>query len=186
MKIGLMGSHGVGKTSLCLQLTAELKSRGVDVEMVREIARACPLPINQETSVQAQEWILHTQIAEELVASQQHDVVVCDRSLLDHYCYLVQIAGSQRVWETLLDTWLPTYGLLVHVPVISPPRFDGVRVIDPRFQEEIDLMLDGMITARGLRPLRLSEHLKETWIETIVTRLLPVVEPTLPLFTDSA
>ncbi len=67
-KIAFIGSHGVGKTTLCYGLAARLKARDVAVEVVHEVARRCPLPINEETSVAAQSWILHTQIAEELVA----------------------------------------------------------------------------------------------------------------------
>ena len=50
MKIALIGSHGVGKTTLCFELAAEFKRRGADVEMVREVARSSPLP-RSSTSV---------------------------------------------------------------------------------------------------------------------------------------
>ena len=96
MKIAMIGSHGVGKTTLCFELAAALKRRNADVEMVREVARRCPLPINQETTVAAQEWILHTQIAWEIDAAGNSEVVLCDRSVLDNYCYLVHAAGSLR------------------------------------------------------------------------------------------
>jgi shikimate kinase len=39
MKIALVGSHGVGKTTLCFELAAALKRRNADLEMVREVAR---------------------------------------------------------------------------------------------------------------------------------------------------
>ena len=68
-KIALIGSHGVGKSTLCFGLAARLKARDVSLEIVHEVARRCPLPINEQTSREAQSWILHTQIAEELVAS---------------------------------------------------------------------------------------------------------------------
>jgi len=43
MKIAFVGSHGVGKTTLCFDLAAQLKRRGVNVDMVKEVARASPL-----------------------------------------------------------------------------------------------------------------------------------------------
>jgi len=184
MKIALIGSHGVGKTTLCYELAARLKRRNVDVEMVREVARRCPLPINQETTVAAQQWILHTQIALEIEAAAGSEVVLCDRSALDNYCYLVHAAGTLPIWEKLCDHWLPTYDLLVRVPVWSRPSFDGVRAVDPAFQEQIDLLLDGMISARGLRPLRLDEHEPDRWGRQIVDAVLPHLEPTLPLFPE--
>ena len=50
-------------------------------------------------------------------AAAAHDTVLCDRSVLDNYCYLVQAAGSLRSWDQFLDYWLPTYDLLVKVPI---------------------------------------------------------------------
>jgi hypothetical protein len=184
MKIALIGSHGVGKTTLCFELAAALKRRNMDLEMVREVARRCPLPINQETTVAAQEWILHTQVAWEIEACASHETVLCDRSVLDNYCYLVHAAGTIRAWEQFFDHWLPTYDLLVHVPICGHPSFDGVRAVDPSFQETIEVYLEGMVAARGLTPLRLSADERGRWCETIVNHLLPRLEPTLPLFSE--
>ncbi len=182
MKIALVGSHGVGKTTICFELAALLKRRNVDVEMVREVARRCPLPINEQTTVAAQEWILHTQICDEIEAGSRHEMVLCDRSVLDNYCYLVHAAGGSPVWERMLDYWLPSYDLLVSVPIWTHPTYDGVRSVDTRFQEQIDLLLEGMISARGLRPLRLDGGREDDWGKDILEQLLPHLEPTLPLF----
>ena len=182
MKIALIGSHGVGKTTLCYELAARLKRRNVNVDVVREVARHCPLPINQETTAAAQAWILHTQISFEIEAAATHDVVLCDRSVLDNYCYMVHAVGTQPMWEKVFDHWLSSYDLLVHVPLWSRPSYDGVRAIDPAFQQQIDLLLEGMITARGLRPLRLADNRSELWGADIMERLLPRIEPTMPLF----
>lgn len=182
MKIALIGTHGVGKTTLCFDLAARLKRRNVDVDIVREVARRCPLPINQETTVAAQEWILLTQIAWEIEAEAVHETVLCDRSVLDNYCYMVHAAGSHSAWERMFDYWLPTYDLLVHVPMWSRPSYDGVRAVDPGFQKQIDDLIEGLIAARGLAPLRLDPDRQDDWGEDIMEKLLPELEPTLPLF----
>lgn len=184
MKIALIGSHGVGKTTLCFELAAALKRRNADLEMVREVARRCPLPINQETTVAAQEWILHTQISWELEADSVHDIVLCDRAVLDNYCYLVHSVGTLQAWEHFLDHWMPTYDLLVYVPISERPSYDGVRAVDPGFQSQIELLLEGMITARSLSPLRLDSRSRAGWCPKIVDALLPRLEPTLPLFSE--
>ena len=126
-KLAMIGSHGVGKTTLCYGVAARLKALDLGVEVVHEIARRCPLPINQETSVDAQAWILHTQIAEELVASHRYPVVVCDRSALDNFVYLLLAAGPHEPLEHLVEAWLPTYDLLVYVPIHDGLRSDGIR-----------------------------------------------------------
>ncbi len=182
MKIALIGSHGVGKTTLCFELAARLKRRNVDVEIVREVARGCPLPINQETTVDAQEWILHSQVAAEIVAAAVHDAVLCDRSVLDNYCYMVHAAGAQKIWERFLDYWLRTYDILIHVPLWVRPTYDGVRAVDAGFQEQVELLLEGMIAARALRPVRLDPDHRDGWGQLIEDLLLPQLEPTLPLF----
>ena len=50
-------------------------------------------PINEGTTYDAQAWILHTQIAEEIAAAASNEVVICDRSVLDNYAYLVARVG---------------------------------------------------------------------------------------------
>ncbi len=182
MKIALIGSHGVGKTTLCFELAARLKRRGLDVDIVREIARSCPLPINQETTREAQEWILHSQMAAEIEAAARHEIVLCDRAVIDNYCYMVHAVGSSPEWEGMLDHWLPTYDLLVHVPIWARPAFDGVRAVEPGFQEQIETLLDGMLTARGLNPMRLEPADHDLWGRQILDQVLPRLEPTLPLF----
>ncbi len=122
-KIAFIGTHGVGKTTLCYGLAARLKSKDVVLDVVHEVARRCPLPINETTSVAAQSWILHTQIAEELVAAARHPVVVCDRSALDNYVYLLLAQGNQSDLDVLVDSWMQTYDLLIFVPVVGRADF---------------------------------------------------------------
>src|SRR4029450_12079509 len=101
MKFAFIGTHGVGKTTLCFELAALLKKRDRVVEMVHEVARFCPLPINRETTTDAQSWILHTEIAAELEAAHKAEIVICDRSGLDNYCYMLQ-AGKAPMLEPLV------------------------------------------------------------------------------------
>ena len=137
MKFAFIGTHGVGKTTLCFELAALLKKRDRIVEMVHEVARFCPLPINRETTLDAQSWILHTEIAAELAAQHKAEIVICDRSVLDNYCYMLQ-AGKAPMLEPLVKWWTDTYQLLIKVPIVAPPGFDGLRDTDTAFQRKID------------------------------------------------
>src|SRR5574340_1090917 len=96
IKIAFIGTHGVGKTTLCYDVGAALKKRGLHVDMVKEVARLSPLPINRKTSLEAQTWILATQVAEEIRSASLHDIVICDRSALDNYAYLTFACGRQK------------------------------------------------------------------------------------------
>jgi nicotinamide riboside kinase len=166
-KLAFIGSHGVGKTTLCYGLAARLKARDVAVEVVHEVARRCPLPINEATSVAAQSWILHSQIAEELVASARYPVVVCDRSVLDNYVYLLLAAGRQQGLEDLLASWLSGYDLLVHVPIVDPLSLDGIRSPDPSFQRAVDERLQRELAERDLAALRLDPRARGEWLATV-------------------
>lgn len=184
MKVALIGTHGVGKTTLCFELAARLKRRDLDVELVREVARHCPLPINRRSTEASQAWILHTQMAWELEAEANHHVVLCDRSVLDNYCYLLYAAGPQLHWEPILARWLPTYSLLVKVPLWTSPRWDGVRDTDLAFQKAIDELLDQEIARRQLEVLRLEVTQRPVWGDVVMKALEPLVCQTPPLFPE--
>ena len=166
-KLAFIGTHGVGKTTLCYGLAARLKRRDVALDIVHEVARRSPLPINAETTAAAQRWILHTQIAEEIVAAARYPVVLCDRSVLDNYVYLLVAAGTDREFEPLVSGWLPSYDLLVHVPVLDTPAPDGVRAADPGFQRAIDARLNAEVAARGLAVLRLDPSERVRWVDQV-------------------
>lgn len=167
LKIAFIGSHGVGKTTLCYGLAARLKRRDVGVEVVHEVARRCPLPINEETSIAAQSWILHSQIAEELVAQARYPVVVCDRSVLDNYVYLLLAAGRQEGPEGLVEYWLRGYDLLIHVPIVEQPSPDGVRSADPGFQRAVEEKLCRELVDRGLEALHLDPAARPDWLDSV-------------------
>jgi nicotinamide riboside kinase len=166
-KIAFIGSHGVGKTTLCYGLAARLKAMDVSLDFVGEVARRCPLPINRGTTLSAQSWILHTQIAEELVAGERYEVVICDRSVLDNFVYLILAAGSQPSLKELVDHWITTYALLVRVPITEDPTADGLRSTDPVFQRAVHERLGEEIEQRNLEVLDLEGIERRHWIEVV-------------------
>ena len=181
-KIAFIGTHGVGKTTACYGLAARLKARDISLDVVHEVARRCPLPINEETGVASESWILHTQIGEELIAQARYPLVICDRSILDNYIYMLLAAGKQEGLEPLIDYWMTTYDLLVHVPIVEDPRADGVRATDPAFQMAVENRLRAELEKRGLESLRLDPEAREGWLEEVQAvvdeRLQP---PQMPL-----
>lgn len=181
-KIAFIGTHGVGKTTLCYGLAALLKRRDVALDIVHEVARRCPLPINSATTDAAQRWILHTQIAEETVAAARYPVVICDRSVLDNYVYYLLAAGREPTLDRLVSDWLSTYDLLVHVPLLKLPQPDGIRAADPSFQRAVAERLAAEVADRKVATLPLDPSDGEGWLAQVeaaaLTRLAP---PQLPL-----
>ncbi len=169
MKVALIGTHGVGKTTLVYGLASRLKRTDVQLEVLVEVARRCPLPLNEQTSLAAQSWILHTQIADETYAETRSPVVLCDRSVLDNYTYLLLAAGPQPHLEPLIDRWLETYDLLVHVPIVAGSQLlgDGVRSTDESFRRAVQERLDQEIDRRDLQVLRLEPAKRDHWISAL-------------------
>ncbi len=183
LKVAFVGTHGVGKTTLCFDLAAQLKRLDLGVDIVKEVARRCPLPINEDTTLDAQAWILHTQIAEEIEAVSQYEAVVCDRSVLDNYAYLVARSGRQAELEPLVRHWVRGYHALFKVPVTGAPAFDGKRAVSLTFQQQIDGIIDELVSDLGVTVHHLDPHDRNGWTVAALQHLgLPTQPPQIDLF----
>jgi hypothetical protein len=183
MKLAFIGSHGVGKTTLCFDLAARLKRLDLPVDLVSEVARSCPLPINRETTLDAQAWILHTQIAQEIGATRPNLVLICDRSVIDNYAYLVHRIGRRAEYDALVSHWVRTYDVLIKVPILGAPTCDGRRDLSAAFQAEIDATLEALVSAFGVPLHRLDPADREGWVDqTLLAAGLPEKLPQIDLF----
>lgn len=176
-KVAFIGSHGVGKTTLCYGLAARLKARDISLDVVSEVARRCPLPINRQTTPAAQAWILHTQIAEELLASERYPVVICDRSVLDNFVYYLLSFGRDKALDEFLRAWMSTYDLIVRVPVISSIHADGLRSTDPGFQIAVQDKLTQELDRQELASIELDATSRDCWLDTIETDVWSLIRP---------
>jgi nicotinamide riboside kinase len=157
----------VGKTTLCFDLAAALKRRDAHVDVVKEVARLSPLPVNRQTSLAAQTWILMTQIAEEIRSAAHHQVVVCDRSVLDNYAYMALACGRQRPYERLVRHWIRTYDLLFKVPIAGAASADGFRDTDEFFMRSIDELVDRLLAEGKVAHERLAPDGRPGWIDHV-------------------
>lgn len=182
-KIAFIGSHGVGKTTLCFELAAALKRLDLSVDLVKEVARVCPLPINRETTGDAQGWILHTQVAREIELTGSFDVIVCDRAVLDNYAYLVHAEGRRPEIEPFIRHWMGTYDLLIKVPILQAPTFDGTRDTSVEFQADIDRLIGELLDEFSIDHLELPGPSREGWVAHVLGAMdLPTEPPQLDLF----
>lgn len=182
-KVAFVGTHGVGKTTLCFDLASQIKRLDIGVDIVKEVARRCPLPINEETTPDAQAWILHAQIAEEIAASAVYQVVICDRSVLDNYAYLVARVGRRPDLDPLVGSWIAGYDALFKVPVLDAPSFDGTRSVSRAFQMEIDGTIDSLVNEFGVEVISLDPADRNGWIGTVMRKLNVLLrQPQIDLF----
>jgi thymidylate kinase len=155
MKIGIIGTHGVGKTNTVLFLASYLTRFG-PTEIVNEVARPLlerGMPINKETTFEAQYSIQLSQRIEELVAEEKlrkekAKYIVCDRTVIDNYVYAENKYPLQSVEELHepMMRWLEThpYNKIFRIPLWNADQkivADKVRSEDKEFQLEIDRKL---------------------------------------------
>lgn len=183
MKLALIGTHGVGKTTLAYEVCSLLKKADYNVELVTEVARKSPFPVNEGTTLEGQLWILHAQIAAELEAGARAPHIICDRAVLDNYGYLVNKFGRQPQLESWLSWWMESYSLLVAVPPMAdgiPP--DGFRSENLEFQQRIHDLIAELLEEAPFRKLNdrvlwLDRRERRVWGELIFGAATPRLRP---------
>lgn len=189
-KISLISTHGTGKTTLCYEVAAELKKRGLKVKVFSEIAAAAfeqGIPINETTTLPAQMYIMMQHITEELRGTLRHyQVVVCDRSVFDNLAYLERRCGKQQFLRDFLQTYAETfpYDVIYKLPMVGELMDDGIRDAQSReFQQDIydrlNELLDELKVDHRTLPAPTSELRKE-WADLIVNETLQALHQPLP------
>lgn len=179
-KVALVGTHGVNKTTLAYELAGALKRKGRTVELLTEIARECPFPLNEQATREAYLWIIARQVQLEIEKAPRADVLVCDRSVLDNFAYYVRRYGSTSEQAEALGShcrsWMKSYDLLVRLPIAQALAADGFRSTNEQFQREIDLLCDELFESEyneSTRPAYIRGLLAASDIAELVSRARP-------------
>jgi nicotinamide riboside kinase len=158
-KVGVMGAHGTGKTTMARAAAKEMMNYYPRTALVQEQARECPYSINRNMSMISQRWLFGRQIVSEHVAARDAEILVCDRTILDSIVYSTWLEEHGRNEITpFLNAVMPfalqymeSYsGLVWCRPNGSPPADDGFRDTDPDFQHEIDAIFERFVIGYGL------------------------------------
>ena len=185
-KISLVSTHGTGKTTLCYEVAAALKKRGLKVKVFSEIAAtACEqgIPINQDTTLPAQLYILMQHITEELRGTlRNYQVVVCDRSVFDNLAYLERRCGSNPFIRDFLQGYAAQfpYDVIYKLPMVGELMDDGIRdAKSVEFQADIyerlnTLLEDMKVEHRTLPPP--TTELRKEWADLIVKETLEALK----------
>jgi thymidylate kinase len=144
IKIGLIGSHGVGKTSLAFLIASELKREGFNVNVITELIRECPLPINKNATKNTFLWLFSSQIKKEIEFTNQKGLqyLICDRTVYDPVIYassLNLIGDNIKVWQIMdFITNLWHYDYLFFIPINKELKKDGFRDTNLEWQKQIN------------------------------------------------
>ncbi|PIE76335.1 hypothetical protein CSA17_02750 [bacterium DOLJORAL78_65_58] len=140
-------------------------------------------PSSAWTSHEAQNWILHTQVAREIELQDGYDAIICDRAVVDNYAYMVHAGGRRPEIEPFIRHWMGTYQKLIKVPVITPPSFDGTRDTSVDFQLGIDRLIDQLLAEFALECQELPAGSRDGWVGKVLEEMdLPDEPPQLDLF----
>jgi hypothetical protein len=89
--------------------------------------------------------------------------------------------------EPLVKWWTQTYQLLVKVPIVSPPGFDGLRDTDTAFQRKIDETIESILAEWRVPAVRLDRERREHWAADSLEAIRPLLGPVQePLFDGEA
>ena len=189
-KIALISTHGTGKTTLCYEVAAELKKRGLKVKVFSEIAAAAfeqGIPINETTTLPAQMYIMMQHITEELRAAiRNYQVVVCDRSVFDNLAYMERRCGENRFIRDFLQGYAEQfpYDVIYKLPMVGELVDDGIRNAQSvEFQTDIynrlNVLLDDLKIEHRTLPAP-STALRKEWADLIVGETLSALARPAP------
>ncbi|MFC2153101.1 AAA family ATPase [Actinomycetota bacterium] len=155
-KVAFVGSHGIRKTTAVHAFANTMQRAGRSVEHGREVVRDNPLGINEGATGEAQLWVLVSQIRQELRLSQNAEVLVLDRGVMDNYAYYLRACGGEDPFDVgpLVHRWSASYDMVVRLLPDIELRDDGVRSTSDTFRDEIEALLDAelphLVEARRL------------------------------------
>jgi nicotinamide riboside kinase len=155
IKLAFLGTQGTGKTTAVMDLATRLKKAGYDVDVVTEVARKSPYPINEGATVQSQLWIFANMLNQEIISKA--DITIYDRTLLDVFEYTFRISHDDaELLRPFIQEWMKTYDLLFYMePRVGYLKKDGKRSTDKKFQKVIKDMMETDIEAMQLPVVRL-------------------------------
>ncbi|MCW4008932.1 MAG: ATP-binding protein [Candidatus Bathyarchaeota archaeon] len=172
-KIAFSGAHGTGKTTAVNRFVEAALKRGFDAAANIESSRRCPFAVNEFGSGEAQTWIMMDQIIQETLL-QNHMIAVLDRCVFDHVAYARwlhkhgRLTGKQLSFlETTALKWAYAYpyNIIVLLTPVKPPRNDGFRSTNAKFQREVDDEIRRIYVDNGVPALQLTyKNLDVNWL----------------------
>lgn len=139
MRIGILGSHCTGKTTLAQQLSEELKTPLIPEQARLAWERGFELDHKATLKTQLMIWMM------QLEAENNHESFVADRTLLDSVVY-GQLNKSIDELDFMMMAKLASltmpmmnrYDILFYTPILWPVVSDDFRNTEEDYREAID------------------------------------------------
>lgn len=184
MKIAIIGTHSTGKTTIIETLSSALQEKNQLIHILPEYARLCPFPINENTTIEAQKWILLQQITEETKIDHSKQVLITDRATLDNFAYMWRIGEKLNIshFEKAAAEHMATYDFIFKTRKLNVnAKEDGVRTTDGEFRDMIDRLISLLLKKHNIPFTLLPDTLDyNTHVDVINKKIEPyLVQPAI-------
>ena len=145
MRIGITGTHGVGKTTLTRKL-AEYYDLPTIAEVVRVVAKEWSLKHTNDIMALPREELIQFETEcynrqEEYERRFHRRGFITDRTKLDYYVYAHLFGISFSAFGIDPYYTVKNYDVLIYIPPTIPLKADGFRQMDTQMRYEIDDLL---------------------------------------------
>ncbi|MFB6839753.1 AAA family ATPase [Streptomyces sp. NPDC056361] len=163
-RIGVLGTHSTGKTTLLKRIEMELRGHGITAGRTGNFGRKAAelgLPKMQRHTETSTEWIIGRTIASEIELGAV-DVVLADRAVHDalaYYTAALEFHGKpfdsaevERL-RLLASTQAPKYGLLIATRLDPDAPVNKQHTYDPRYRALVDKHVHQLLEEEQLEHL---------------------------------
>jgi len=165
MKITFVGAHGTGKTTLSNEVVDRLADIDPSVQATPEVPRVICESAGDpgffrrsKNTLIKQMALLVGQPVYEADGSRNSDLLICDRSILDHWSYTLYFYEEElsesaigQALDALVKKHCSTYEQIFYLPIEFPVEADGIREEESEFQSAIDSEIRSLLERYDLR-----------------------------------
>ncbi len=168
MKIAIIGSHQVGKTSLAEELLEHLPDYSLEIEPYYQLEAA---GFEFSGTPNAEDFVEQFNFSSKLIL-QPADNVIFDRCLLDIMAYLnvLDPNGDIQSYYKSAQTIMSEIDLLVFVPIEDPDRIEEHQITFPKLRRQVDEVLQDWIDDFGTEVIVVQGSLSER-VDEVLRRI---------------
>jgi len=161
-KIALTGAHGTGKSTLAHAAFSSVQ-HSCKAAWTPEVPRLFTDELGDATRFRRknnsfgwQTLIVARQIEIESSAHRETEILICDRTVVDHWAYTQILFPEQcrtqegAAWRSIVGRWVKTYDLIVRLPIEFQVKDGGTRESDIDFQNNVDQMIQDLYREFGI------------------------------------
>lgn len=171
VRIGVLGTHSTGKTTLLKRIEMELRGHGVTVARTGRLAKRAAgigLPKMEHHTEMSTEWIIAQGIADEIAcAAQGTQVVLADRAVPDAFAYYTAALDfrdehanpmAKERLRLLAATQYAKYDLLLATVLDPSIPVEQGHDYDARYRVLVDQHVHALLEEEELDHLRVTSH----------------------------